>query len=89
MSYEFAVKTACRSQLVDEQRFKYICLHRCFLTVIFFLFACIGLAFSLGGKYLALAERRDCKDYISVFACATWQLIKVLATYATAVYICL
>ena len=36
-----------------------------------------GLAFSLGGKYLALAERRDCKDFVSIFACATWQLVKV------------
>ena len=33
--------------------------------------------FSKDGKYLALAERRDCKDFISVFACNTWQLVKV------------
>ncbi len=36
-----------------------------------------GLDFSCGGKYLALAERRDCKDYISVFECASWHLVKV------------
>ncbi|XP_013783177.1 WD repeat-containing protein WRAP73-like, partial [Limulus polyphemus] len=35
-----------------------------------------GLAFRNDGKYLALAERRDCKDYISIFVCSTWQHIK-------------
>ncbi|KAK2165292.1 hypothetical protein LSH36_52g03026 [Paralvinella palmiformis] len=35
-----------------------------------------GLSFSPDGKFLALAERRDCKDYISVFVCSTWQLVK-------------
>ena len=37
----------------------------------------IGIDFSEGGKYLALAERRDCKDFISVFECASWHLVKV------------
>ncbi len=36
-----------------------------------------GMDFSVGGKYLALAERRDCKDFISVFECASWRLVKV------------
>ncbi|XP_022100629.1 WD repeat-containing protein WRAP73-like isoform X1 [Acanthaster planci] len=36
--------------------------------------------FSHDGKYLALAERRDCKDFISVFACNTWQLVKHFET---------
>jgi len=36
-----------------------------------------GLQFSADGKFLALAERRDCKDFISLFDCNTWQLIKV------------
>ena len=36
-----------------------------------------GMDFSEGGKYLALAERRDCKDFISVFECASWHLVKV------------
>ena len=36
-----------------------------------------GSDFSHDGEFLALAERRDCKDYISVFACDTWQLVKV------------
>lgn len=35
-----------------------------------------GLQFSADGKFLALAERRDCKDSISLFDCNTWQLIK-------------
>ena len=36
-----------------------------------------GLSFSKNGKYLALAERRDCKDYVSVFTTSSWQLLKV------------
>jgi len=36
-----------------------------------------GVQFSADGKFLALAERRDCKDFISLFDCNTWQLIKV------------
>ncbi|XP_064642876.1 WD repeat-containing protein WRAP73-like [Lineus longissimus] len=35
-----------------------------------------GIDFSKGGKYMALAERRDCKDYISIFVCSTWLLVK-------------
>ncbi|XP_046332030.2 WD repeat-containing protein WRAP73-like [Haliotis rufescens] len=35
-----------------------------------------GIDFSSGGKYMALAERRDCKDYVSIFACSTWELVK-------------
>jgi len=37
-----------------------------------------GVQFSVDGKFLALAERRDCKDFISLFDCNTWQLIKVV-----------
>ncbi len=32
--------------------------------------------FSKNSKYLLLAERRDCKDFCSVFACDNWQLLK-------------
>ncbi|CAH1774533.1 unnamed protein product [Owenia fusiformis] len=39
-----------------------------------------GMDFSRGGKYMALAERRECKDFISVFACNTWQLVKHFET---------
>ncbi|XP_064611407.1 WD repeat-containing protein WRAP73-like isoform X1 [Liolophura sinensis] len=39
-----------------------------------------GVDFSTGGKYMALAERRDCKDYVSVFACSTWELVKHFET---------
>ncbi|XP_019642896.1 PREDICTED: WD repeat-containing protein WRAP73-like [Branchiostoma belcheri] len=35
------------------------------------------LDFTRDGSYMALAERRDCKDYISVFSCKQWQLMKV------------
>ena len=26
---------------------------------------------------MAVAERRDCKDFVSVYSCSTWELIKV------------
>ncbi|KAM8790266.1 WD repeat-containing protein WRAP73 [Rhynchonycteris naso] len=35
-----------------------------------------GVAFSRDGRYLALAERRDCKDYVSIFVCSNWQLLR-------------
>eukprot|EP00026_Physarum_polycephalum_P009526 Phypoly_transcript_09653.p1 GENE.Phypoly_transcript_09653~~Phypoly_transcript_09653.p1 ORF type:complete len:449 (+),score=50.72 Phypoly_transcript_09653:22-1347(+) len=35
-----------------------------------------GLAFSRDGKFMAVAERRDCKDFVSVYSCATWEQIK-------------
>ncbi|KAI0238144.1 WD repeat-containing protein WRAP73 [Lamellibrachia satsuma] len=42
-----------------------------------------GVDFSQGGKYLALAERRDCKDFVSIFVCNTWQLVKHFETDTT------
>ncbi|XP_035697911.1 WD repeat-containing protein WRAP73-like isoform X1 [Branchiostoma floridae] len=38
------------------------------------------LDFTSDGSYMALAERRDCKDYISVFSCKQWQLMKHFET---------
>lgn len=38
----------------------------------------IGLEFRSDGKYMALAERRNCKDCISIFSCSVWQLVKVI-----------
>ncbi|XP_014667868.1 PREDICTED: WD repeat-containing protein WRAP73-like isoform X2 [Priapulus caudatus] len=35
-----------------------------------------GLCFTHDGKYMALAERRDCKDVISIFVCSSWELVK-------------
>lgn len=35
-----------------------------------------GIDFSKDGRYMALAERRDCKDYISIFVCSDWQLLR-------------
>lgn len=32
--------------------------------------------FSSNGKYMALAERRDCKDHVSLFDCSQWQLVR-------------
>lgn len=29
---------------------------------------------------MALAERRDCKDYVSVFVCDDWHLLRVSRT---------
>ncbi|KAK7497947.1 hypothetical protein BaRGS_00010818 [Batillaria attramentaria] len=39
-----------------------------------------GIDFSNTGKYMALAERRDCKDYISIFSCETWSLVRHFET---------
>ncbi|XP_033103905.1 WD repeat-containing protein WRAP73-like [Anneissia japonica] len=35
-----------------------------------------GIDFSRDGKYMALAERRDGQDFISIFAANTWHLVK-------------
>jgi WD40 repeat protein len=32
--------------------------------------------FSADSKYMLLGERRDCKDFCSIFACDNWQLLK-------------
>ncbi|XP_076596630.1 WD repeat-containing protein WRAP73 [Chaetodon auriga] len=39
-----------------------------------------GIDFSRDGCYMALAERRDCKDYISVFVCVDWHLLRHFET---------
>ncbi|XP_066926151.1 WD repeat-containing protein WRAP73-like [Clytia hemisphaerica] len=39
-----------------------------------------GLEFSKNGKYMAVAERRNHKDFISIFACDTWEMLKHFAT---------
>lgn len=36
-----------------------------------------GVDFSRDGRYMALAERRDCKDYVCVFVCDDWHLLRV------------
>lgn len=36
-----------------------------------------GIAFTKDGRYMAVAERRDCKDFISLFVCSDWQLLRV------------
>ncbi|EAW71459.1 WD repeat-containing protein WRAP73 isoform X2 [Homo sapiens] len=39
--------------------------------------ACLqGITFTRDGRYMALAERRDCKDYVSIFVCSDWQLLR-------------
>ncbi|KAI8907719.1 hypothetical protein DFJ77DRAFT_475069 [Powellomyces hirtus] len=35
-----------------------------------------GHCFRKDGRYFALAERNDCKDYISVYDCEDWSLLK-------------
>lgn len=39
-----------------------------------------GITFTRDGRYLALAERRDCRDYVSIFVCSDWQLLRVRHT---------
>jgi WD40 repeat protein len=38
-----------------------------------------GLSFSADGKFMALAERLDCKDYVGIYYTQNWQLINVIA----------
>ncbi|EHB18898.1 WD repeat-containing protein 8 [Heterocephalus glaber] len=39
--------------------------------------ACLqGITFTRDGRYMALAERRDCKDYVSILVCSDWQLLR-------------
>ena len=35
-----------------------------------------GIDFTGDGKYMVLAERRDCRDFVSIFNCSQWQLVK-------------
>lgn len=35
-----------------------------------------GISFSPDGRYMALAERRDCKDAVSIFDLSSWSLVK-------------
>ena len=35
-----------------------------------------GLDFTSDGQYMALAERRECKDRMSIFECNNWQLVQ-------------
>ena len=35
-----------------------------------------GLDFTRDGRYMALAERRECKDMMSVFECSNWQVVQ-------------
>ncbi|KAG9481957.1 hypothetical protein GDO78_010932 [Eleutherodactylus coqui] len=39
-----------------------------------------GMAFTSNGQHMALAERRDCKDYISIFVCNDWRLLRHFET---------
>lgn len=34
-----------------------------------------GLSFTSNGKFMALAERNDCKDYIGIYYCGDWKLM--------------
>uniref|UniRef100_A0A8C3C9Q0 WD repeat-containing protein WRAP73 n=1 Tax=Cairina moschata TaxID=8855 RepID=A0A8C3C9Q0_CAIMO len=36
----------------------------------------LGIAFTKDGRYMAVAERRDCKDFVSLFVCSDWQLLR-------------
>ncbi len=37
----------------------------------------LGISFSSNGKFMALAERRDAKDYIGIYYCNDWKLVNV------------
>ncbi len=35
-----------------------------------------GYCFRSDGKYFAIAERKDCKDSISIYDCEDWSMVK-------------
>lgn len=39
-----------------------------------------GVEFTKDGKFMAVAERRNCKDFISVFSCDSWDMLKHFET---------
>eukprot|EP01116_Phalansterium_solitarium_P013688 TRINITY_DN31089_c0_g1_i1.p1 TRINITY_DN31089_c0_g1~~TRINITY_DN31089_c0_g1_i1.p1 ORF type:complete len:435 (+),score=-30.91 TRINITY_DN31089_c0_g1_i1:109-1413(+) len=43
-------------------------------------FSSQGLSFSPDGKMMALAERKDCKDFVSLFSCDSWELLRQFKT---------
>ena len=46
----------------------------------------LGLDFTKDGRYMALAERRNCKDFISVFVCEAWKMLQVCNFLLTFVF---
>lgn len=38
-----------------------------------------GVAFTHDGKFAAICTRRDCKDYINLLSCNTWEIMGVFA----------
>ncbi|GAB2294098.1 hypothetical protein Dimus_028317 [Dionaea muscipula] len=38
-----------------------------------------GIAFSKDGKFAAICTRRDCKDYLNLLSCHTWEIMGVFA----------
>ncbi|KAH9647902.1 wd repeat-containing protein WRAP73 [Citrus sinensis] len=38
-----------------------------------------GVAFTQDGKFAAICTRRDCKDYINLLSCHTWEIMGVFA----------
>ena len=34
-----------------------------------------GVDFSRDGKFMAVAERKECKDFVSVFLCSQWEMV--------------
>lgn len=38
-----------------------------------------GVAFTQDGKFCAICTRRDCKDYINLLSCQTWEIMGIFA----------
>jgi hypothetical protein len=38
-----------------------------------------GLDFSPGGSYLAVAERRNAKDFVAIYSCESWTEVTVIS----------
>ncbi|KAG9149858.1 hypothetical protein Leryth_022098 [Lithospermum erythrorhizon] len=38
-----------------------------------------GVSFTKDGKFAAICTRRDCKDYVNLISCHTWEIVSVFA----------
>jgi len=42
-----------------------------------FIFSLTGISFTSDGKFMAIAERRDIKDYVGIYYTKDWKLVNV------------
>lgn len=61
---------------IDKCKFRLLFLYfKCRVYLLYLII--LGYQFTRDGRYMLLAERRDCKDFCSIFSSGTWELLKV------------